>query len=177
MKRPIFILINLLAVSALTGFILFPQYKNLQNLRKDIEKTNIELKYKEEYFSGLRVVSSELDKYKEPISKIDSALPSPVSLPALYELMQKISAQSGMILQGIGSSQAISQETGIKEVAVSLSLEGSYSSLKELVGLLENSSRLFEVDSLSIEGSGEKEDGKEGGRLMQSSLIVRARGY
>lgn len=95
-------------IITITGiFMVQPRYQSAQSLQAKINQTNDQIKYRENYFSGLRQVSQELDKYQESISKIDAALPAKASLPTLFLFLQRTSSENGLILKEISFSSPV----------------------------------------------------------------------
>lgn len=163
MNRPIIIIVILLIVLVLGIILIWPKYQSLDFLRTNIEEKEVELQYKEEYFSQLQDISEKLKDYEENFSKISNALPLDSSIPSLFNFLQKTSSGAGLILeditlQGIIDNVAIKElenesevsTKGIKEIRVNLSLSGSYSAFKDFLQVLESSARLIEVKNISF---------------------------
>lgn len=152
----------------ITGFFLFtiifgvgflwPKYQEIKVLKKNIEQNEIELRQEEQYFSNLSQIKRELEQYQEELSKIDSALPDSPSLPSFLNFIQETSSQSGLILKGMSPfTLSISEKNpDIREIRMSLTVGGSYSSFKDFLSFLEKSARIITVENISF--SGEKED-------------------
>ena len=141
-----------------TIFVL-PNYQELDLLWQSIKRQEEEIAKRKEYFQDLRNTAEELKNYQEQLAKIDSALPPDTDLPALFDFLQKTASQSGLFLKSISHSaaQPSSEITGPEETTVSLSLSGSYPSLKEFISdYLEVTSRLIEVESISFSSSPEE---------------------
>ena len=142
----------------LTVFLLWPKYQNLQQLSLRVQAKEMELKSKEDYYSHLKQTSRLLEGYREGLSKINSALPRNPSLASLFDYFQKISSQTGLLLEKIGfesGSQPITQKEeqglpSVKEMGLRLSLSGSYPDFKNFLSVIEKSARLFEVKNISF---------------------------
>lgn len=111
----------------------------------------------ENYFEELRKTASRLEGYKDVVLKIDSALPSNPLLPELFNFIQKLCSQSGLVLSKIGtiSTNALPQGQ-LKETKAEITVSGNYSAFKNFLSGLEKSSRLIEVESVSFSAT-EKE--------------------
>ncbi len=144
-------------------FFLYPKYQNLQLLRTEASQKEFELQYKEEYFTRLKDIGKELEQYQEGLSKIDSALPDALSLPALFDFFQKTTSENGLLLENINFSsvskssssrkaQEVFQESlsGVQGICFSLDLSGSYSAFQNFLLALEKSARLWEPESFSF---------------------------
>ena len=152
MNRTIIITIFLLASLVLGIGFLWPKYQDLRVLQVDIEGKRKELQSREQYLSQLNQLSQELKKYEAPLSKIDSALPSDISLPSLFYFLQKASSQTGLVLEGVGqvSTEALGENLDVKGHSISLSVSGSYSAFKNFLSVLEKNARLIEVESIGF---------------------------
>lgn len=133
---------------------------------------------RQQYFEQIRLYQTKLKDYTEVISKIDTALPSIYSMPELFYLLQGKTLTSGLILGGISpvivaqgkkNSQTTtnsSVSSGLQEHLVNLSVSGSFSAFEDFVGSLEVSSRLINIERLSITQN------KESGLDMAAVLKV-----
>lgn len=152
---PVIIAFFLLASLILGVVFLWPKYKEVKLLEKDITAKETELQQEDQYFSSLKKLKEELKQYQETLSKIDSALPNNPSLPSFLNFIQKESSQSGLILKDMSpfTSSLSGENPEIKETRMSLTLEGSYSSFKDFLSLLEKSARIIEVENISFSSS------------------------
>lgn len=94
-------------------FLVWPKYQELSVLNVRIKEREQDIKAKEEDLKYLRNISSELVKYEQNLKKIDSALPSFLSIPSLFYFLQKESSQNGLVLGKIQAGTA--QEFFIEE--------------------------------------------------------------
>ena len=171
MYRLVLIISAIVSVFSLAGGYLFcfPKYQEFRNEKKLISQENIALKEKSEHFSKLEEVFKELDNHKDDISKIDSSLPSRVSLPILFNLIKNISERNKLVLGSISSSVSSSSKNssagnsetegnkieGVKNISISISLVGSYQDFKNFLSSIYKSARLIEVNSISFSSSSE----------------------
>ena len=149
MKRLNIIIICFLSTIVLGAFLLYPKYQNFVVFEKQIKAKENELQSKQEYLSNLSENSEQLKKYQEKLLVIDAALPSTLSLPSLFDLLQKIASQNGLIVKDMNSSYVTNPE-GIQEVRVDLKIVGLYSSFKSFISVLEKSARMIEIESFSF---------------------------
>jgi len=135
-----------LILALVLGFTLtWPKYQNLRVLQINIEAKEAEFQSKEEYFSRVKEVSEELEKYPESFSKISSALPENPSLPSLFNFLQLSAAQTGLVLEEI-----ILGGVAEGEIKASCQLTGDYSAFKSFLLILENSARIIEIEKISF---------------------------
>ncbi len=149
MKRLNIIIICFLSTIVLGVFLLYPEYQNFVVFEKQIKTKENELQSKQEYLSNLSENSEQLKKYQEKLLVIDAALPSNFSLPSLFNLLQKIASQNGLIVKDMNSSYVTNPEE-IQEVRVDLKIVGLYSSFKNFISVLEKSARMIEIESFSF---------------------------
>lgn len=156
MRRPFFIIIFLISIVGLILGLVWPAKKKLDQVLADISVKKLEIQSRQEYFRNLEKTSQRLADYSAQTGKISSALPSREEFPVLYDHLLKIISQSGLLVASFNPAFNQSEK---KEEIVShrfdLSVSGSYSSFRNLISVLENSSRLFEIKSISF---GQKED-------------------
>ena len=149
MNRLNIIIICFLSTIVLGAFLLYPKYQNFVVFEKQIKAKENELQSKQEYLSNLSENSEQLKKYQEKLLVIDAALPSTFSLPSLFNLLQKIASQNGLIVKDMNSSYVTNPEE-IQEVRVDLKIVGLYSSFKNFISVLEKSARMIEIESFSF---------------------------
>jgi Tfp pilus assembly protein PilO len=152
---------GILAVILLSGLLLvWPKYQNLQVVNFNVQQKQAELQSKEGYFALLKVASSTLAQYQEPLSKIASALPTDSSVPSLLNFLQSIAGQTGLLLERIDLGEIVSSEDTsiLKEIRINLQLRGSYQSMKDFVSAAESSARLVEIEKLSFEAPADEEE-------------------
>lgn len=158
MKKLFSIPILLFGAVLVTSYILLPKYQEFKDLREVIYRRTLLIQQTKKYFANLNQISENLQEFKEPLTKIESALPSDVSLSALFNFLQEKSVENGLILENINT--AAKKEKGktkkktflkLKETYLNLTLSGPYSSLKGFLRCLEQSSRLIEVKRISLE--------------------------
>lgn len=139
-------------------FLWWPKYQNFSDLKAELEKKERELEKKREYFTNLEALSKRLEGYPEELAKIDSALSVDPSIPALFNFIQKVSSENGLILESlslgkISSSQE--EQVEIQKISLSASVTGSYSAFKNFLSTVYKNARLIEVESIkfpSLEG-------------------------
>jgi Tfp pilus assembly protein PilO len=111
-----------------------------------------------------------VDNYKALGSKqqlIADALPNTTELPGLMAMLENLSASSGTNLKSISPSQSsvaspttTTPATGTvtppkpQPYNVSLTFDGSYASLKQLLAAIEQSARPMRVTALQLSGAG-----------------------
>ncbi|MBA7596528.1 hypothetical protein ES703_03502 [subsurface metagenome] len=141
--------------------LVLPKYQSLQFLQTSIQERSTELQFKEAYFSQVKEIAKQLEEYEEALAKISSALPQEPSLPSLFNFLQSISSQTGLILEkmSLGSISSPQEEkNNLKEIHVSLQLAGAYSAFKDFLAAIEKSSRIIEIEDITFKTPKEPTD-------------------
>ena len=163
---PILLFISLLAFVYFT----FPEYQNYKGLKKDIANKKIKIEKKQLYIARLKSLSSKVDIRKSSINKIETALPPVVNYAFLINFLGKKADENGLLLKSFDKEQAPSskdkkknadenknkkKEIKAKKNYFSVTLSGTMDSFENFVSSLEKSSRLFEVENITVK-KGEK---------------------
>lgn len=164
MNRSPTIIIIIFLLSLLFGvFLVWPKYQELKAKRAVVIQKETELRNQNQYKTEINFLSEELKKYSSEVAKIDLALPSRFSLLSFLNYLQKTASENGLVLknysQSAPSSKGKEKEGGeeIKEVYLEMNLSGYYSSFKNLLSVLEKSSRLIEIEKVAVSSSGKEE--------------------
>jgi Tfp pilus assembly protein PilO len=172
-KPPVLVAIFLFMVSiAIFILIFWPNVQELINIQKEVKTKRLEIQGKENYLRNLSEVKSKLDKHIEEVVVIDYALPDKPYLPSLFDHIQEISSESGLILSEIGISKTspVEESSYFQETNISVDLTGSYSSLKDFLSSLEKSARLIRIENISF--SSEEDD-----PFFSFSLMMKVYSY
>ncbi len=136
---------------ALIILILWPNFQDLKIIQKKVQEKRIELETKEDYLLKLNQDKAKLEEYEEELSKINSALPDSPSPASLFNYLQVVSSESGLILEKIGSfgTSPPGDLLDIQETNFSIGVVGTYASFKDFLLALEKSARLIKVENIS----------------------------
>ena len=136
-------------------FSLWPMFQELSRIEHKLEQYNMALAGREKYVSDLAVLGQRLDTKREAIRKIETAIPDNTSIPALFDLLQKISSSSGLIVTEMTSSPRGSNLANSDIVVTEISLEtiGTYDTLKAFIAQVKSSAQLLEITSISFNRS------------------------
>ena len=161
MKKSFSIPILLFGALLLATFLIWPLYQEFKDLKNQVEEKQAELSKTEEYFSELSQISENISDYQDSLKKIGSALPQGPSLASLLNFFQKESSENGLLLKNVNQTEGGRREekkgilAKVKETYLNLNLTGDYPSLRGFLESLEKSSRLIEVENISIDVSEE----------------------
>ncbi len=154
------IIIFLLVLSLLFGyFFAWPKYQGLANLKNEVNNKETELALKEDYIFQLSSISRELEKYQEEVAKINYALPREADVPETLEFLEQACSTNGLALSDItlspkSSASVSSENPNIKEANISFSVRGKLESFISFLRQVEESAKLFGVNSFSVGLSG-----------------------
>jgi Tfp pilus assembly protein PilO len=155
--QKVIIYIFIIFLCLILGVIFFgwPEYKNFNNLKLQIEERKAELENKNKYFSELNSISLKLKEYGSDLSKIDSALPTTSIVPDVINFLAEKSSQNGLILEKVKLDKIspLEKDSKIQKISLTLSLSGFYPALRSFVYSLQKSAKLIEVDSIMFSES------------------------
>lgn len=152
-----------LVVVIMAIMVLWPAFQELQIAQKKVEARKEAIQDKENYISSLSQIKTELEEYQEEMAVINASLPDkPSCAPALsplFNYLQKISSQSGLIFRSVAPFTISSSKdfSRLQETVSGIEVVGSYSSFKSFLYALENSSRLIQVENISFSKPEEEE--------------------
>jgi len=154
--RPIAIAVTLFVILILLFSFVVPKYHQFKDLQLKLGEKTAEFNAEYEYFSEITRAHYEIESKKDSIEKIDDALPTDSNFGRLVYFFQKKSLENGIIVTSLFLNKApqIGVGDNVKELAFSLNLVGSYSSLQSFIISLERSSRMFEVTTISFSSGG-----------------------
>lgn len=137
-------------------FLLQPKYEEFGNLSSEIKTKEAAFKQKQDYFLRLNKTSQELENYSVEISKVSQAINQKIDVPALFNFIQKITSENGLILEKLGSNavSAASTSEGISSFPFSISVLGSYGAFKNLISSFYQNIKMFEVESVNFSSPG-----------------------
>jgi len=152
---PIFIILIIFAIAAAGYFFVWPLNGEYTDIKKVFDIKDEEVKAKQEYLPKLEAISQRLSEYSEEIAIVNSAIPSDVSIAALFDYFEKMTAQSGLILKNVDGSKLFDSSpavaTGefsekIEKMPFSATLTGEYDSFKNFLKDIYLSSRMININ-------------------------------
>lgn len=152
--RPIAIAIILFIILLLVFFLVLPEYNTFKALQTDLGEKRAEYNAQHEYYTEIAKTYSDLRSHDDDIKKIDDALSEDPNLGRTIYFLQEKAAGNGLVVKNLfltrPSQAADNAEKDVKEISFSLGLMGEYSALAGFINSLENSSRIFEINSISF---------------------------
>jgi len=152
-NRIIMILIFLILISIGGFFIVWPQYQKLVFLNKEIDIQKKSLASIEQYSERIKKLYNEIKEKSDKVKKIDSILPDKIYLPEFLNFFEKLIVESGVSYGNqppqLSFSEITLDNSKLKEISFGINLQGDYSSIKNAIINLENSTKFFKLPSLS----------------------------
>lgn len=156
MKRiffiPILIFIGFLAIM----YFISPKYSHVKGLKAEVAIKEKEARERENYFSNLQAILTKLEDYQEALTVLNAGAPKKLSSVTLLNFFQISASENGLALESIPSvsfPQEQQEESGLlklKEANFSMTLKGSALSFENFLKVLEKSSRLIDVENISL---------------------------
>lgn len=169
-NKPVSAIILFLLIALVVWFFVMPKYDQFGRVKVQLAEAQAEYEGKAAYYEKIGQIIKDIESRKDVLAKIDSSLP-PVSAaaPIIYFLQGKAS-ETGLLLKSLtyasGSVAPVSGATGaaaaaaaakkaaeekqVKDIMFTINLTGNYQGLKNFLVALEQSARLFEVESLTL---------------------------
>lgn len=153
--RPILIGVMFLAILLLVFILVLPEYNTFKQLQVQLGEKRAEYVAQHDHYAAIDKVYDDLQARKDDIAKIDEALSSDPALGKTVYFLQEVAQKNGLIVKNLFLSKGSSNEsnTGVKtskEISFSIDLLGNYPSLGSFISSLEDSSRIFEITSISF---------------------------
>lgn len=153
-KREKFLII-LLSAAALAylylNFSLFPNLSRISKLESELTSRKLAANNKAEAYEKLEDIDKQIEKSREKLKEIENKVPASIRIPELiYDFDSEIRRQ-GMNFKSISVGEADYANGGYGIVPVNVSLEGKYDDIIEFIKYIENSERLFIIDSFKID--------------------------
>ena len=172
MKKNILISLALITISLIFLQVgVLPRYHQYNRLRNQWKENQQIFHSKQKYYSQLFTIKQKLNSYQDSVSKISSALPVNPDAASLYKFVQEKASENGLIIQGLGGLK-MSKPTGNTAGIIKFNgvFSGSYQSLTSFLKAVENSSRLINVNLITLLAS---EDKKESGQVKKTQTEPR----
>ncbi len=161
-NKPVATIIILVITLILTFLLAWPKYQESSGLQKEMVEKQAEYNGKSVYFQKISQVLLQIENKKDSLEKINNALPDNISFAPLVYFLQKKGTETGLILKSITFSQIspaiFGQQSSlpegsikeIKNIAFTVNVLGNYQGLKNFLASLENSARIFEMNTISF---------------------------
>ena len=159
--RPITISVMIFIIILLVFFLVMPEYNTFTSLQTQLGEKQAEYDAEFTYYNAIGATYADLHSSarQADIEKVDDALPTDPDLGKIMYFLQDAALSNGMMIKDLflsKTSQNTTQNTAgakINDIVFSMDLLGNYSSLEQFLISLEQSSRVFEITSISFGSS------------------------
>ena len=158
--KPIIIIALLVAAGALVFFFIIPKYQESQVLQASVLEREAEYNRQSEYYAKVFTLLKNIKDRKDTLEKVDTALPPKVAFAPLVYFLQKRADENKLAIQSLVFSQVPPEtnalelpteaEQEVKDLIFTLSISGGYQNLKNFLLTLEQSARLFQINSITF---------------------------
>jgi len=179
-KLVIIAIIILISGGMIIFFSVLPKYQEYTYLESQLSEIQTQYANGLDYYKSLADTISKIESDGEFIEKVNSALPSTDSTSEIISFLQNESAKNNLSIQSMSFSKVSKlTNTDIKNIGFTIELYGEYGNFKKFVNSLDNSSRIFQVTSISFEsqrafGPLYYSDPEQDGTLYKMEIITHS---
>jgi len=151
-NKPISSIIIFIIILMLVFLFLIPTYKKMNDFQNTLIQKQVEYDGKFIYYTKIAEIIKNIDDRKDALEKIESALPSDSYFSSLIYFFQKEATVAGLQITSATLSQISppDKKTNIRDIVFNLNISGTYGNFKNFLATLDQSARLFEVNSVSF---------------------------
>jgi Tfp pilus assembly protein PilO len=159
-NKPIITVVMIIVIVLLLFVFVWPKYQQSKDV--EVQLTQLQAEYNGEavYYTKIDDLLKQIDSRKDEFDKVNSALPAQFALaPVMYFFQQK-GGESGLVMRSLtfsqvspvayGQASSLDAVQQVKDVNLTLDLYGNYQGLKNFIHALETSSRIFELDTVTL---------------------------
>ena len=153
-NKPLITILMFFATLVLIFLFVLPTYQQSNSLQANVFSKQAEYSGKSLYYANIVSLSNKLESHKDALQKVDDALPSTISFAQFIYFFQQKGLENGLTVRAINFGAplrpSVSGGNNIKNIVIGLNLSGTYQNFKNFVSSLEQSDRLFEINSVSF---------------------------
>jgi Tfp pilus assembly protein PilO len=178
-NKPLNTIILLTVALMLVFLFVIPRYRELGRVELLLLEKQVEYDSQSTYYDHIANILQQLNIKKGSLGKIDNALPSDILLSPLIYFFQKEGSANGITIASVIFSktpQSINNQNGqndmnrtIKDISLVVEGSGTYSGLRKFMESVEASSRLFQIDVVSLK----KVAGVSSGSILIKNQLPR----
>lgn len=173
-RKGLIILILCIGIIAIAWFLTVPKYNKWRELKQQLTLAKISFASKQKIVEARKRLVLNYQARKSELAVLEETLPNAPKVPQLLSNVESLVIASGMRLNNISVTDPTLIDTAAVPVAVAvvaegsiarpqlvqlkieLSVEGDVGNFRNLLRLIENNIRLFDVNSLSIASNNEQ---------------------
>jgi len=152
MKKIILTLLIFSFAIAVALVLSWPAFGRFRELTASIEQKQQDLKDFENYIAHLQNISKQIQDNSAGLTKVEAALTGEDYIPNLFDFIQKSASGAGTRIDEIklGNVAVTKESKNIIQREASLSMRGTYTSLRNFLTTLEKSARIIEFTKISL---------------------------
>ncbi len=160
-----YIIIGVAALAFILGLVLiYYQYNVLMDLRAEVEEEEIAVDAAQADLNRLLSHRDRAGEYRDRLEFARGKIPEAAREEEVLRYFQRLIDEHGLKASEIIFEEHVEEE-GYTTIPLSLTLEGSYSGARKLLGNLRGSNRAIRVDEISLSRA-------EGGSELQISITA-----
>jgi len=143
-------LILLIAVAAITFWVLLPLWYNTQaalELKKENENNLVQ---REKLAVNLERLIGQYNERASDLASFSKAIPVGQNIPELLINLEALASENGLIFSGVSFKPEDLKAPNIKTLIMEIKVKGSYPAFQNYLKAMEKSLRLFDVTSVSF---------------------------
>jgi Tfp pilus assembly protein PilO len=153
--RTIIIALIFAAIIFMVYLVVLPEYKEYKELQIKLGEKIAEAAQKYDYYAAVDKAYYELQSKKEELKNIDSALQKNSDFGKVMYFLNETAKESNFVVRNLLLSKSgASSDQSVKNINFSMDLTGDYDALKYFMKKIEESSRIFEITSISFQSGG-----------------------
>lgn len=132
-----------------------PSYRELKSYQSKAVAMMAERSGDSDYYSAISAALREINKKRDAMEKVESALPPYFSFASLANFFHEKSAETGLVVESVEFSRsriigASSYEKPLKSITINVKASGEYEHFKKFLASLEKSARIFQMNRISF---------------------------
>lgn len=159
-NKPIAIIFLLVIVVMMVILFVVPAYRQFSQAKGRLAELQNQDEGQAAYRAEIANIMAQLNQRSEALAKLDSALPAEFSVAPIVQFLGKKASDNGLAMSSVELSpdQLTSYHQmvelnpqQVKTLAFVTHVRGPYTGIKNFLGAVEASSRVFEIRSLALE--------------------------
>ncbi len=152
-NKSLFTIIMLIITLILIFLLVLPEFGRSNSLQANVFLKQNEYDSKALYYANISSLFEKLQSHQDALKKVDDALPSNISFAPFIHFFQQKGIESGLTIRAINFNPALRPDLNnpeVKNIIMGLNMSGTYGNFKHFLSILEQSDRLFEINSVSF---------------------------
>lgn len=150
------LLVTIVFILLLAIFAIQPTLKTMSDLSKEIkDKSALDEKLQQK-IAALNTAQAEYYRWQDQLQLLDTALPNNQKTMLDVKLFEKLAVDSNVAITKLSvpeypdATKPITAKPSVKELPISITVQGDYIAIKRYVDSLLNSRRIYVVNSINF---------------------------